>query len=76
MAFLPITPTTSPLRVWRHPLADEHLGVPAANPAEAHEPLLVDVVTITPISSMCPDSITLGDPPAFRVAKGYPSCRP
>src|SRR5215212_6376733 len=31
------------LRLEAHPLADEHLRVPAANPAEAHEPLLVDV---------------------------------
>ena len=33
-------------------------------------------VTISPISSMCPESITLGEPPAFRVAKELPILSP
>src|SRR5215208_762781 len=33
-------------------------------------------VIISPISSMCPESITLGVPPAFRVAKELPILSP
>src|SRR5919112_2146070 len=77
MAFLPITPTIWPLPVsslMRCPTRTCESQPPT--PVKRSRPLSSMWVTMTPISSMCPASMTFGEPPELIVANEFPILSP